>query len=564
MAAPGNVRDVRSNVSESREKRMPALREVHADGWRVRLDLTHQILCLETPEHDRSPAPLLPAAPPSKDGPVSAATLLLKAKHFDDGLYAAVDLAAQHGAGRFPGKSALLRSLAATLSAAPTSAAALIHAACELGGVSIEQPALVSEAVRAVVADFLRNALASKPLGFYTWTPELSAIFRQDRLLQTPLETEVADALDRALEHTPGAREARDACLRLNARLTNPAKPLGIRDAGKRPPLFPASRSHEVSLFERLYEDTTIPDSFDLMTELIRRVRSGDVSLEPADDAGWYDRQTWSLEPLIVPDRMPERGRLELGKRYRKHLEDLFRGTLALARETHVKQGGWGGGGYGGVREQPIWIDPGLSVEPLPSLYARRAACYRFVQWVLEEAFGADAVAQMHRLHPGGQVRLSLAEELDWMRKLFEGAAATACRELGHEPALGRPESADVFAAWRKRLAGDADVSRDSRMMVPVFYDEQREKIKVWALLGWKTVSVSVSYRAQPVVLGVAPVKTPASTVAQPPVMFRSDSYDFASPVVAEVYVTRLLDRDEFRRHCDRYRTHAAILANLR
>jgi hypothetical protein len=40
---------------------------------------------------------------------------------------------------------------------------------------------------------------------------------------------------------------------------------------------------------------------------------------------------------------------------------------------------------------------------------------------------------------------------------------------------------------------------------------------------------------------------------------------DAAGPgLMAEVFVTRLLGRDEFRRHCDRYRTRDAILANLR
>ena len=33
---------------------------------------------------------------------------------------------------------------------------------------------------------------------------------------------------------------------------------------------------------------------------------------------------------------------------------------------------------------------------------------------------------------------------------------------------------------------------------------------------------------------------------------------------MAEVYVSHLLDRDEFRRHCDRYQTRERILANLR
>jgi hypothetical protein len=42
---------------------------------------------------------------------------------FDDRLYAAMELAAQHGAGRFTGKATLLRSLAATLATGLTVAA---------------------------------------------------------------------------------------------------------------------------------------------------------------------------------------------------------------------------------------------------------------------------------------------------------------------------------------------------------------------------------------------------------------------------------------------------------
>src|SRR5947208_11998463 len=95
---------------------MPVIREVHADGWRVRLDLGRQVLSLEIPRDEDPRVPLIRTLPPGDGGPVSAAMLLLKAKQFDDGLYASVDLAAQKGAGHFRGKDALLRSLADTLS----------------------------------------------------------------------------------------------------------------------------------------------------------------------------------------------------------------------------------------------------------------------------------------------------------------------------------------------------------------------------------------------------------------------------------------------------------------
>ena len=128
---------------------MPATREVHAEGWCVRLDLSRQVLAVEVPKFALGWRPhgeragLLPTPPAAGTGPVSAATLLLKAKQFDDGLYAAVELVAQQGARRFEGKAALLRSLAATLARLPAAedAATAIHAACELGGNAIATPA---------------------------------------------------------------------------------------------------------------------------------------------------------------------------------------------------------------------------------------------------------------------------------------------------------------------------------------------------------------------------------------------------------------------------------------
>jgi hypothetical protein len=102
-------------------------------------------------------------------------------------------------------------------------------------------------------------------------------------------------------------------------------------------------------------------------------------------------------------------------------------------------------------------------------------------------------------------------------------------------------------------------------MMVPVFYDVQREKTKVWALLGWRTTGVAVEYRVPPSVVAVEPTAGAGQPHGgPPPVLFCADYYEWAVPVLAEVYVGQVLDREEFRRLCDRHRTREAILANLR
>jgi hypothetical protein len=302
--------------------------------------------------------------------------------------------------------------------------------------------------------------------------------------------------------------------------------------------------------------------------------------MEPTGHSGWYDHQTWSLEPLVIPDRTPEAAHLDFGKSYRKHLEDLFRGALALARETHVKQLAVGMGG--GRGQLSILVRPALTVEPLPELFTRRAASYRFVRSVLEETFGAESLTGMRRLTQEGPCGSSLSEELTAIEKLFDGAAATVRCELGMQHGPEDEKDAAQFASWRANLAADGDVSRDCRMMVPVFFDLLRRKTKVWVFLGWRTVPVDVGYRTAPQVLGVErdpepePVgrlgalrrkfRTPprSQPTGPPPVEFSGERYEFAVPVMAEVYVARLFDRDEFRRHCDHYKTRDAILANLR
>jgi hypothetical protein len=201
----------------------------------------------------------------------------------------------------------------------------------------------------------------------------------------------------------------------------------------------------------------------------------------------------------------------------------------------------------------------------------------------LEEAFGADALAGMHRLTQEGPAAAGLADELETVERLFDGAAATARHELGMEAMPGDEEAARRFAGWRGTLAEDRDVGRDCRMMVPVFFDLQRRQTKVWAFLGWRAVPVDVQFQTEPAVLGVEreqpadPEPTDRFALLKrkfrsrpepqpmgpPPVEFSGERYEFAVPVMAEVYVSRLLDREEFRSHCDRHGTRDAILANL-
>ncbi len=82
-------------------------------GHRYRLHREEQVLALSVPEdEDAFGVPLRPCLPKTEYREfVSGSVLVQKAKQFDDGLYAAVELAAQRGAGGFLGKHSLLSGL---------------------------------------------------------------------------------------------------------------------------------------------------------------------------------------------------------------------------------------------------------------------------------------------------------------------------------------------------------------------------------------------------------------------------------------------------------------------
>ena len=175
------------------------IREFDVQGFHVRVDPAAQVIGVSVPEvrefsgtdrAGREEAPISPTLAPTREF-VSASIVAQKAKQFDDGLYAAVELAAQNGAGRFLGKADLLARVARALAAARGerlgNAETVLLAACRLGGVPAAAPAGMESAIDLAVSEFDADALRSKPIGFYTWSDKLAAIFRQDRMLQSEL-----------------------------------------------------------------------------------------------------------------------------------------------------------------------------------------------------------------------------------------------------------------------------------------------------------------------------------------------------------------------------------------
>lgn len=511
--------------------------EMDRSAQRLRLEVLDSV-CVEDPPL----CPTLSSDVLKPGGMTPAALLAMKAKAFDDGLMAAVELAADRGAGRLGGKNDLLRRWLRA------SGQGRLWAALTLRGLPAEAPEPVAQAGRRL----LESVALPPPLGFYTWSDELRGIFRRDRFLQQ----ELADAEARELRGSlSGLEEDYRAHLRLAERLTNrlveAPRPLTELDTAAQVALFPPSRAPETDLARRLLGREAIPPDFNLVDELVRQLEEGSVSLQPREGDGCYLHALWALEVLVRTQDAEEHDRVELGPLYRELLQDLFRSLLALTRETHVKQLELPA--LGCLASRPaVEIRPDLTVEPLVTFYQRRADSYRFLQEVLEESFGREALRSLHRLTPEGSVEESLDRELEAIRRLFEGCAEIARQELGLRPPA---ESATVREArdWCRNLRRDPDLARDPRMMVPLFYDLERRQYRVLAVVGYSFEGLEVSFARRPQVKVADDVE----------VEFKSDVETLTFPVALEFYTSDLMDRDAFRSLCDGHSTLGSLRAAL-
>jgi hypothetical protein len=534
-------------------------------------------------------------------------------KPFDDGLYAAVELGAEDGSGGSPiDKRALLNDLltelltrAATGAAAEQplarEAAVSIGAAFQLGG-GQPSPSIASD-VATLIQRFHADAFESRPIGFYSWTPALSAIFQQDRLLQSPDSVRPSfgafAATAVALNGNPSLAPRYGQVLNLYAGLTNPFFDRSVQDLlplapdgtslgnlssiqgafGRAHPetaaadpacaahlaFLPASDSPETRLFRALHCNGSLPPSANLLDVLIQAITSGAIDLTPTASSGWYDRQLYALETLLVPDRADEKDHLFLTHRYKQKLVETFKTLITETRETHVKQLG-SSATSGSVALPPIDVYPVLPVEPFPTFYLRTARAYAFVRSLLTSVLGPGFLSTAHRvLEGGGAGSMPLQDELTDKITLLYGLHVLSAASIGMRPGLTSdeatafPPAADATRAqaWLDGWHSDADVVRDPRVIVPIDRDPVAGTTRYWAVIGTTVVKIAASFYPgfEPKVVSGCAVR---SFVDTEPYLLTGDTVEVTRPASASP-----LTRDEFRALCNRAQTHDAIVQAL-
>lgn len=534
----------------------------------------------------------------------------IRGKFFDDGMYAAVELELENGTAKLEGgKDAFLLGLAevlnekykASLKPADSpyrSALVYVVAGLILGsedgsvpdGLNVE-PFILKEA-RAEAAAFVKDdPLRSKPIGFYTWRPELERIFTRDRWLQRKFDSEkdnefrVALALADAVASDAGLAEQHEYVVNTYSRLTNPLASETVSDyvsavsdpakalvdsaafdaargtlAGEDRSfaLFPASRSKEVDLCNKLQGFPLLGGN--LMDILIEEIQAGRMTLKPDRSSGWYQYQQYALEALLTPDKLPEGRKLLMDKRYRERLEEAFRSMLTQARETHVKSLDLAKEATA-EPEMEVYIHPQFNAEPIPTYYIRVARGYGFLRSVLDTALG-ERLADAYGLREEGTADEVLDAELAAIQELYYGLYLETCANIGLIPDLESGEVEDPAGAaraaerWLGDWEGDPLMSRDIRVIVPIGPNGDG-RLDCWAVLGVRPINIIVAYEEEPVVSTEAPVELIVN--------YAPRSYSVLVPVFAEVILPteEPLTRDEFRAVCDAYNNKDDIIEAL-
>lgn len=498
----------------------------------------------------------------------SVQTIGTYVKQLDDTIYAGVERAAQDGieptlAPKRSILSAALEQLMAHRSVAADEAAVYVAASLRLGGAEANIPGDLEGRVADAMARFTANAALAKPIGFYTWSDELRAIWSQDRFLQVPLATsDAACALATAIGADPSTKAKYESLVALYSRLTNPVRSslvdrltsdaqtcLGLPGAA----FLSSSRSSEIDLFEQLYPDG-VPTNANLMQDLVDAIRSGRVDLAPKPEDGWYQHQSFALETLLVTDKSEERSKIGFTARYKKRLQEAFETMLVQHRETHVKQTGEV------LTSAPAMPTvPEFRLEPLATVYVRHARSYVFLEKALDEVYGSALLDEGKAVSSSGIETETLRARIRRARDLFFGLYITAALDIGMKPKLEAvgdpaPSARDDLAAaadrWLSDFANDPIAKADVRVIVPIAQIDATH-MRYWAVIGVRTTLASYSF-----IEGTS-MEAPLDAEHEARVALPTEQFlEVTSSIVPP-------SREEYRALCDANPTAEAIQAAL-
>lgn len=549
-------------------------------------------------------------------------------KHLDDRFQAALDQHISNGSSLFPGgKQGFLTAILKEVKKQPDSndASSYLAAAIRLGGGTPDVSLGTTAKSQNWIFKFHNNSQYSRPIGFYSESPNLSHIFQRDRFLQTQFtgrdNLRPLIQIAKVLADHPDLLQAYRRFSALNAKICNPASisslnvllshreslsnEVELRDIALNEnwklAFLPSATSKEAQLFARIYTSGELPRS-DVMYDLIRGIRSGKVSLSPEPSSGYYDYQLYALESLVLTDRTQEAQKLLLHSRYKNRLREAFEAMLTKRRETNIKE--LPHFCTVGDHMNPLPQTPELSIEPCATNYLRTARAYKFLENALRNSFSEKELTE---IKVQGEPE-NLPKELDDAIALFYGLYLTVCNDIGMVPKLEPGEltnlrisklnlkPADVpdeclaarvaglngeernirvvlcrhAADWLKHIRDQKFLDEDQRVIIPVVSNAKQTKMRYWAVIGIRLLKIK-AYYAVPPKLAEGYDITQEDALRRFREGLRSARYewkprDYVIPV--QVFTELTLSskpptREEYRSTCNRWHTKEDIINTL-
>ena len=440
---------------------------------------------------------------------------------------------------------------------------AVVHVATALSLAGAD-PKMEGETLRRMEAErhsFLQKPEA-RPCGFWDTDERLRRNFQSGRYLMEGLSlqrsSEACLVISKLLVGDPALKAAFDNVQAFDAKLTNPLQSVSFETLStltKQEVLQRFPRDARFSLFgystskeEAILSSIPIKLHEQLMPLLIKAIRSGEFSLEPRPDSGWYDYQWHALETLLMPEKGRESAKLRLSKAYQKRLENAFASLLTKERETHLKRLPmiYLGSTEGGETEPPpkVRIAPEFSAEPTLTVYLRLARGYRFLRQALQATLGDEAWSSL-RLSASGR---SLDDELKQTMLFCYGLYEKLSLEIGQPSlylpdevnALDQKEACAVFDRWCKGWQEDPALLADTRVAVPVA--DRMTHYTYWGTAGVRLEQVVYKYLDKPDVSGEVEPEFIPCKIYLPTDFF----FEFSRPPQTS------LTRAEFRTLCDK------------
>jgi len=272
----------------------------------------------------------------------------------------------------------------------------------------------------------------------------------------------------------------------------------------------------------------------------------------------------------LIPGGNPESERLLLTAQYKKRLTEAFKAMFTEHRETHARQLFQTRAVSVGpsIPKRPERLAPRFRIEPCPSLYLRTARAYAFLQQFLRAAISTESLSRLHGFKEGGLREMTLGGELEAIRLRFYGFYLIACEDIGMAPEFlqGEPinqtEAKQAALKWLNRAPSNVDLACDTRVAVPIYYNTQTNKVRLWVILGVRLAKLNAEYARPPMIRPLnsdqpwEKAKRTELVIAH----YMIPVEDFAE---IEIDAGRIPNRAELRAICDTHKTKEEIIEAL-